>query len=201
MKKSEVLIIPRRKFIASASFLALGGRLFGVSLISSQSAQVAQELKKELTPEELEIVERSIMAKDLKNYFGQGYSCAESLLMVSLRFLGKPEELVWIASGFGGGLYHKDLCGFLTSGIMAIGLSSGMLNKERLEGKEHCQQNVKQYWKWWTSMAPLHCSEIRKEDASSKEDTGYKVCQRLGQLAAVKIEELIKPAKASTFAS
>ena len=198
MKKPEVLVMPRREFIASASFLAIGAQLFGMSPFSSQSAQAPRELKEELTPEELKIVERSIMAKDLKNYFHEGYSCAESLLMVSLRFLGKPEELVWLASGFGGGLYHKDLCGFLTSGIMAIGLSSGMLNKERAEGKEHCKQKVKEYWKWWTSIAPVHCSEIRKEDTSSKEDTGYKVCRRLGQLASVKIEELIKPAKAVT---
>jgi len=198
MKKPEVLVLPRREFIASASFLVLGAQLFGMSPLSLQSAQVTQELKEELTPEELKFVERSIMAKDLKSYFGKGYSCAESLLMVSLKFLGKPEELVWLASGFGGGLYHKDLCGFLTSGVMAIGLSSGMLKKERIEAKEHCKQTVKQYWKWWTSMAPLHCSEIRKEETSSKEDTGYKVCQRLGQLASVKIEELIKPAKAVT---
>lgn len=202
MKKSEVLIMPRREFIASASFLALGGQLFGTSPFSSQSTPAPQELKKELTPEERKIAEKSIMAKDLRNYFIiKGYSCAESLLMVSLRFLGKPEELVWIASGFGGGLYHKDLCGFLTSGVMAIGLSSGMLKKERLEGKEHCLQNVKQYWEWWTSMAPVHCSEIRKEDTSSEEDKEYKVCQRLGQLAAAKIEELIEPPKAVTFAS
>ena len=198
MKKPEVLKMPRREFIASASFLALGGQLFGMSPLSLQSAPVTQELKEELTPEELKIVERSIMAKDLKNYFHEGYSCSESLLMVSLRFLGKPEELVWLASGFGGGLYHKDLCGFLTSGVMAVGLSSGMLKKERAEGKEHCKQNVKQYWKWWTSIAPVHCSEIRKEETSSKEDTGYKVCQRLGQLASAKIEELIKPVEATT---
>ena len=198
MKKPEVLKMPRREFIASASFLALGGQLFGMSPLSLQSAPVTQELKEELTPEELKIVERSIIAKDLKNYFHEGYSCSESLLMVSLRFLGKPEELVWLASGFGGGLYHKDLCGFLTSGVMAVGLSSGMLKKERAEGKEHCKQNVKQYWKWWTSIAPVHCSEIRKEETSSKEDMGYKVCQRLGQLASAKIEELIKPVEATT---
>jgi len=192
MKKPEVLVMPRRKFIASASFLAIGAQLFGISPLSLQSAQATQELKEELTPEELKFVERSIMAKDLKSYFGKDYSCAESLLMVSLQFLGKPEELVWLASGFGGGLYHKDLCGFLTSGVMAIGLSAGMLKKERAEGKEHCKQKVKEYWKWWTSMAPLHCSEIRKEDTSRK------VCRRLGQLASAKIEELIKPAKAVT---
>ncbi|UCC40311.1 MAG: C_GCAxxG_C_C family protein [Candidatus Aminicenantes bacterium] len=201
MKKSEVLIMPRREFIASASFLALGGQLFGTSPFLSQSTPAPQELKKELTPEELKIVGKSIMAKDLENYFAKGFSCAESLLMMSLKFLGQPEELVWIASGFGGGLYHKDLCGFLTSGVMAIGLSSGMLKKERKEGQEHCRQKLDQYWEWWSSTAPIHCSEIRKEDTGSKEDPEYKICRRIGQLAAVKIEELIKPAKAATFAS
>lgn len=200
MKKPEVLIIPRREFIASASFLALGGQLLSMSPFSSQSAQEPPKLKKELTPDELKTVEKSIMAKDLRGYFIKGYSCAESLFMVSLRFLGKPEELVWIASGFGGGLYHKDLCGFLTSGVMAIGLSSGMLKKERLEGKEHCQQKLNQYWDWWASSAPLHCSEIRRGDTGPEKDPEYRACQRLGQLAAVKIEELIRPAKSATFA-
>ncbi|NIO49438.1 MAG: hypothetical protein GTN73_08410 [Candidatus Aminicenantes bacterium] len=196
MKKSGIFLMPRREFIASASYLAIGGHLFGISPFSSQSAQAPPELKKQLTPEELEFVKESIMAKDMKNYFIiKRYSCAESLLMVSLRFLGKQEELVWIASGFGGGLYHKDLCGLLTSGVMAIGLSSGMLKKERLEGKEICQQKLNQYWEWWTSIAPLHCSEIKKEGTSSEEDPEYKVCRRLGQLAAAKIEELIRPVR------
>jgi len=187
MKKSDVLLMPRREFIASASIFVLGGRLFGMSPHVPQSSQETQELKEELTPEELKLVNDSVMAQDLSNYFHKDYSCAESLLMVSLEFLGKPKDLVWTASGFGGGLYHRDLCGFLTAGVMAIGLSAGMLKKERKEKKELCKQAVKQYWKWWTSMAPLHCSEIRKKDTSSK------VCTRIGQLASVKIEELIKP--------
>ena len=112
-------------------------------------------------------------------------------MLVSARFLEKSEELVWLACGFGGGLLHKDLCGFLTSGIMAIGLSVGMLKKERDERKKDCGRLTNQYWDWWSNMAPLHCSEIRKEGTSRE------VCLRLGQLAAAKIEELIKPAKAT----
>ena len=189
MGKSDVLVMPRREFIASASFLALGGRLFGMASFLPQSVQEAQELEEELAPEELELVKKSVMAQNLKNYFHEGYSCAESILLVSLEFLEKPKDLVWAASGFGGGLYHKDLCGFLTAGIMAIGLSAGMLKKKREEGKEFCKQAVKEYWKWWDSMAPLHCSEIRKKGTSPK------VCTRIGQLASVKIEELIKPAR------
>lgn len=195
MKKSDALIMPRREFIASASLLVLGERLTGMSPFSSPLfAQATLELKEELTAEELKIVEGSIMAQDLKNYFGKGYSCAESLLMVSSKFLEKPEDLAWLACGFGGGLYNKDLCGFLTSGVMAIGLSAGMLKKERKQKKETCKQLVKQYWMWWTSIAPLHCSEIKKEDTSSKKGTTYKACIRIGRLASAKIEELIKSA-------
>ena len=191
MKKYDVLLMPRREFIASASFLVLGRRLFSMYPSSSLPAQATQELKEELTPEELKLVEKSIMAQDLKNYFGKGYSCAESLLMVSLRFLGKSEDLVWLACGFGGGLYQKDLCGFLTSGVMAIGLSAGMMKEERKQKREICRELTKQYWKWWASMAPIHCAEIRKEGTSKK------VCNRIGQLASAKIEGMIKPAKAT----
>ena len=91
-----------------------------------------------------------------------------------------------MAAGFGGGMYHKDLCGFLTAGIMAIGVSVGMLNKERNDAKEIGRQKVNEYWAWWTSQAPLHCSEIRTEETSSN------VCHRLGQIAAVRIEGLIR---------
>lgn len=186
MKKLIDTAIPRRDFIGSASFLLMGSRLSGLFPLSDYTGRIFQTFSEELSPEELKKVEKSVMAQDLQNYFGQGYSCAEALFMVSLRFLKKPEDHVWMAAGFGGGMYHKDLCGFLTAGIMAIGVSVGMLNKERNDAKEIGSQKVKEYWTWWTSQAPLHCSEIRTEGTSSN------VCQRLGQIAAVKIEGLIR---------
>jgi hypothetical protein len=185
MSKPEIFHVPRRKFLASASCLLLGEALFPLSAVARPENRLGQEVPEKLSSEDLEWVEKSTMAKDMKNYFGKGYSCAESLFMVSLRFLGKPEELVWAAAGFGGGLYHKDLCGFLTAGIMAIGVSAGTLKKERKEAKEYCSRLVKQYWKWWASRAPLRCADIRTERASRS------VCVNLGRLAAAKVEELI----------
>lgn len=185
MEKFKGLNLSRRFFIASASTLFVGSHLLGRDSLLSLNPQTPQELREELTEEEWNWIKKSSMAGDMENYFGKDYSCTESLWMVSLRHLKKPEESVWIASGFGGGLYHKDLCGFLTAGIMAIGLRSGMLEKERKEATEHCKNMVKDYWKWWTSQAPLHCSEIRKEE------TPRKVCVRLGLLAAAKTEELL----------
>lgn len=190
MEKNGRLEIPRRAFMSSVPGLLLGAGLLSKPTFGFYQEQ--PELKDKLTEEELKWVEDSVMAEELTNYFGKGYSCAESLLMVSLRFLKKPEELVWAAAGFGGGMYHKDLCGFLTAGIMAIGFSSGMLDKERKEAKLHCGQQVKKYWKWWQSVAPLRCADIRTEGTSSK------VCIRLGHLAAAKTEELIKSVKVSS---
>jgi hypothetical protein len=186
MKESRVFSIPRREFITSAALLALGRRALGLPGFSRQSERANQELREELSVEEKKLVEGSAMAQDVENYFGKDYSCAESLLLASLRFLGRPEDIFWAASGFGGGIYHRDLCGFLTSGVMALGLSAGMIKKERKESKDECVRAIKQYWEWWSSLAPLHCSEIRKEGTSSN------VCRCLGLLSSAKIEELIK---------
>ena len=184
MSKSEIIDTSRRRFITSASSL-----FFGVSLVPYLGAVGQQEIQSQEVPETLsqeqsDWIEKSKMAADMKNFFGQGYSCAESLLMVALRYLDKPEDLVWAAAGFGGGLYHKDLCGFLTGGIMSIGFFAGTFNKERKEAKEICSDLVKQYWKWWISSYPLRCSEIRPEGSPRS------ICENLGKLSAAKVEEM-----------
>jgi C_GCAxxG_C_C family probable redox protein len=189
MRNKRRVEIPRRTFVSSIPGILIGTGLLSHPAYSLVDIQEKPDLKEELTPDELKWVEQSSMAKDITNYFGEGYSCSESLFLVSLRFLEKPEELVWVAAGFGGGMYNKDLCGFLTGGIMAIGLSSGMLKKERKEAKDHCGVQVKEYWKWWQSISPPRCADIRTEGTSSS------VCRRLGQIAAAKTEDLIKIAK------
>jgi hypothetical protein len=184
MRKTEFSTVGRRDFIATSSFWALGTSLVGGDFCAQESATKEPELLEELTAEELELVEGSVMAKDLNNYFEKGYSCAESGLMVALRHLEKPEELVWVAGGFGGGLGRRDLCGFLAAGVMAIGLAAGDLPLDRKEAKQKCRRMVKDYWQTWISMSPLHCWEIREGR------TGFKVCRRLGMLASARLETL-----------
>ena len=136
MSQSKTADLSRRRFITSASSLFFGVSLFPyIGTAGQQEIQSPEPLEK-LSQEQLDWIEKSNMAADMKNFFGQGYSCAESLLIVSLRFMNKSEDLVWAAAGFGGGLYHKDLCGFLTGGIMSIGFFAGTLNKERKEAKD-----------------------------------------------------------------
>lgn len=179
--------VPRREFLKTALLWLAASRLSAFALSRQETAPAVQSLPEELSAAELEAVEKSLMAKDLGNYFGKGYSCAESMLMVGLRFLKKSEDLVWIAAGFGGGMLHKEDCGFLTAGIMSLGLAAGRLQLDRKAAKEWNKQKVDEYWSWWTSQAPLRCADIRKEG------TGSGVCRRLGLLAAAKIEELISP--------
>ncbi len=87
---------------------------------------------------------------------------------------------------FWGRAVHKDLCGFFNCWYHGVGVSVGQLNKERNDAKEIGRQKVNEFWTWWTSQAPLHCSEILTEGTSSD------VCHRLGRIAAVKIERLIR---------
>jgi hypothetical protein len=166
--------------------LLLGTPLIGLPRNWRVNTQTAQQAEKTLSPDEQKWVEESALAKDLRNYFGTGYSCAESMLAASLRKLGKPEEWVWAAAGFGGGMYNRDLCGFLTGGIMALGVAAGMLEMPRREAKQNCGRLVKDYWDWWKEQAPLRCSKIRTEAATSA------VCTNLGLLSAAKIEEYLQ---------
>lgn len=64
------------------------------------------------------------------------------LLLVSLRYLRKPEELVWAASGFGGGLYHKDLCGFLAGRIMALGCENSFVLNDDFSVFDHVLNRI-----------------------------------------------------------
>jgi hypothetical protein len=194
MKKNERGRMNRRKFLLTSSLLLSSTAIFEScsSLAQTKPASSPEALPKgpvlldALTPEEMTLVKDSVMSEDMRNFWGKGYSCAETGLMVALRFMKKPEDLVWAAAGFGGGMGQHDLCGFLTSGIIAIGLHAGDLEEEKSEAKKLCGGKVREYWTWWLETAPLHCSEIREGRQ------GFDVCHRIGRLAAAKLESLMK---------
>lgn len=179
--------VSRRDLLALSPFLLLGVRA-AASQVAPFQVPKGPDLKEELTAAEMEIVRNSVMAQDLDNFFGKGYSCAESGLAVGLRYLKKPEELVWFACGFGGGLNQQDLCGFLTAGAMVLGVHAGTLTLERAAARRACGGRLREYWQWWTSEAPIHCREIREGHAD------LKVCHRLGRLACAKLEGLMTKA-------
>lgn len=74
MEKINSETISRRRFISSASSLVLGGCALSLAPMKLIAAQEKLKLSEELTPEELKLVEQSVMAQDIPNYFGKGYS-------------------------------------------------------------------------------------------------------------------------------
>ena len=196
MKSIGTVNMHRRKFLLSSSLLLSGTAALKASHLLAQTTPGAgtsgspkeSDILETLSPEELALVKDSAMSEDMQNFWHKGYSCAETGLMVALRFMKKPEDLVWSATGFAGGLMHQDLCGFLTSGVMAIGLHAGDLKMEKNAAMMKCSQAVNEYWAWWLETAPLHCAEIRK----GREPMDFKVCERLGRLATAKVESLLK---------
>ena len=184
--KKETISMKRRTFLSSSSLFLLGAVSLKASSFQSPATPEGPALGETLSPEETSLVKNSAMSEDMQNFWHKGYSCAETGLIVALRYMKKPEDLVWTAAGFAGGLGHQDLCGFLTSGVMALGLHAGDLKIGANEAKMKCMQTVNDFWTWWAENAPMHCSEIR----AGRQD--FEVCQRIGRLATAKIESLIK---------
>ncbi len=171
----------RRRFLAALPLLAVAPLLARGQEEKKEKRPLAAILSKE----EWELAKGSAMAMELENYYGNGYSCAESLWLVALHRLRKPENLVWTAAAFGGGMGQKDLCGFLTAGLMALGLAAGELNLPRPEAKKRCAEEAKAYWQWFQALAPLRCAEIRPPGSSGD------ICRRLGQLTAARVNAAI----------
>ncbi len=64
----------RRAFLGASPLLLLGERLAGARSAQSQAGPKGADLKEELSTAELEVVNKSAMAKDLDNFFGKGFS-------------------------------------------------------------------------------------------------------------------------------
>jgi len=182
--------ITRRSFFSCASLLAIGGSLVGFKHIPEwPKPKLNSEIWKDFTEEEKELIAQSTMAQEIITYPPLGYNCAESLLIVSLKHLGKSEEIANIAAGFGGGIGHYDLCGLFTAGFMAIGISAGMIYTDHKEISSYVKNLSREYWNWWEERAPRHCHDL-KPRYSWKSDNYHKMIQRV----ALKVEELINPA-------
>ena len=175
----------RRKFIKSLSGLFVSTHLMTASGYTMEN-DTSSKLWDEFTEEENKQIQASEMATDILNYPKQGFSCAGSILSCSLKFLGKSEEISHVSSSFGGGIGRFDLCGLLTGGHMAIGVSSGIIHKDVKERQKYARTVSNMYWDWWELYAPIHCEQLRP----SYDSEGY---SRMIQRVALKVEELIKP--------
>lgn len=175
--------LTRRKFLGSFTGLMAGTGLMGAVRYPGSKKQ-GRNIYDPLTAEEEKIINASRMVKEIEKLPGKGFSCAGSIFMAALKYMNKPGNIVDAAAAFGGGMGQRDLCGFLTGGIMALGISAGRHHKERKEIKAHARKLTKEYWAWWQSMAPLHCADLR----TKYDRQGF---NNMLKRVAVKIEELI----------
>jgi len=106
-----------------------------------------------------------------------------------VKYLKKSEELVSIATGFGGGIGMKDLCGFFTGGVMAIGLFSGRIKAEDRDARSKCSKLTREFTAWWKENFPLHCSEIRTEGTTGE------TCDNVGDKASEFLQKLLEREK------
>jgi len=175
MNKEDVSGLSRRRFLHTIAGGVIGTSLLGVAELprSSRLQQQEKEEKGKLA-EEMEV-----------NYNTRGFSCAESIFRAAVTTYGESEELVRLATPFSGGMGQRDLCGFLSGGVLAIGLLFGRTKPDENAKKGKCISLASEYYKWWNSNFPLHCSDIRKFG-------GKEMCTQNGRRAARYLEELIE---------
>lgn len=90
--------------------------------------------------------ERIQIAQEIaKNYFRQGLNCTECVLRtyMDLYETGMPDEILCMATGFGGGVGHtKNMCGAISGAVIALGLSKG--RKKPFGPKEEMGERISQ---------------------------------------------------------
>ncbi len=64
----------RREFLGTSPSLLLGAPFACASALQSQTARRGPDLRDELSTAEIETVNKSVMAKDVDNFFGKGFS-------------------------------------------------------------------------------------------------------------------------------
>jgi hypothetical protein len=64
----------RREFLCSSPLVFSGARFACGRPLQSQAIPKGPDLREELSTSESEIVNNSVMAKDLDNFFGKGFS-------------------------------------------------------------------------------------------------------------------------------
>ena len=141
----------------------------------------------EFTEAEARLVASSPMAQEIAGLQEQGYPCSEMILLAALRHMELPEKHLDAAAVFGGGVGKRDLCGFLTGGLMAIGFAAGERYPDRTEMHRVARELSNAYWDWWVSRGDLHCMGPGTAHETSVEFV------RMAQRTAVKVEQLLGP--------
>lgn len=82
-------------------------------------------------------------------YFNQGYSCSESIIMEAIEKGLVPEEILSVATSFSGGMGSGCLCGAIAGSQMVIGYLFGRNNKSGndVQARAMAKQFVSEFMK------------------------------------------------------
>jgi hypothetical protein len=145
----------------------------------------------DFSEEEEKSIARSEMAQQINKWAERKYSCAESIYLCALDYLGLPLEYGSAAMGYGGGMGKDSLCGFLTGGFMAIGAASQMLHPKHSDAYKYNRKLSNQFWEWFEERGPVMCADLVKLYSDERYDI-------MGMRVAAYVENLISPAKRIT---
>lgn len=106
--------------------------------------------------------EKMALADEIsRGYFRQGLNCAECVLrtFMDMHDIDLPDDIIKIASGFGGGMGHtKNTCGAITGAVLALGTVKGRDPFEKEEMKDRIHQLQGEVYPTFGSMV----SEIKE---------------------------------------
>ena len=192
--KEHFTYISRRKFLAKASLITIAGSLFGINTEDASRTQLfSEEIKlwDEFSADEKNRILNSKMAGIAMEI--EGGSCAEKVLLTTIRYFRKPDRFVSFASSFGGGIRKGDLCGMLTGGFMSIGFASERLFRKDEEKRSlWAKEKTDEFWGWWLNRAPRHCNELRPYYANEDRSVHTANFNRMLQRVALKLEEMFE---------
>jgi hypothetical protein len=189
--------ISRRHFVSAIPLTVLatprslrGGASSDFSDRGDTSCDLCQQVQTPgfagpFTEAEARAVAASPLAQGIATLQGGGYPCSELILLAALRRFQLPENHLNAAAVFGGGVGKRDLCGFLTGGLMAIGFAAGEKYADRATMHRAGRAASNAYWDWWLTRGDLHCMG----PGTTHGDSGEFL--RMSQRAAVKLEEVI----------
>ncbi len=126
----------------------------------------------------------SPLAQAVAGLMGEGYPCSEMMLLAGLQRFGLPRAHLDAAAVFGGGIGKRDLCGFLTGGLMTLGFLAGEKYTDRQLVHQAGRRASNTYWEWWVSRGDQHCMGYGTDHEDSADFL------RMAQRAAVKLDEV-----------
>jgi len=131
-------------------------------------------------------------------HFDSGFNCAESVFLAITEKLGRGKELVFLATGFGGGVGRNgSVCGAISGAVLGVSLVHG--RHTATDSRDPSYNIIGEFWKQFTQEFPATtCRELTGVDLKTevggkeyKERLHNERCCPLVRFAASKMCELL----------